>query len=247
MTVINKHGTTDGLSDMNYEEGVSVIAPFFDTDNHREGGAILRGNIREEAGAEAAFALNAYDETFYANRAVGAATEVQLPASAGKGQRHRIKDKKGDADTNNISIIGQRKQLLTLTFSGTPEVGDKMKATINGVDIELVCTSTTLNDEVDDFETAAIAALAAEDITVAGTAPDTTFTGDNYGEEFTYEDVEIELVGTGDLAVSAVLTASAVEGGQIDGNDSIAIDADYGEANVEWDGDGWSLGYNKLS
>jgi aspartate 1-decarboxylase len=40
------------------------------------------------------------------NKGSGAATQVTLPASPVRGQRVRVSDIKGDAGTNNITVIG---------------------------------------------------------------------------------------------------------------------------------------------
>ena len=51
-----------------------------------------------------AVAVNAYDGVIVLNKTTGAATTVNLPASPQTGKRFIIKDGKGDAATNNITI-----------------------------------------------------------------------------------------------------------------------------------------------
>jgi len=100
-------------------------------------------------------------------------------------------------------------QVVTLTFSGTPEVGDHMIVTVNGIEVDYTVASAVLNTEVDALRAAMVTSLGGEDVTVAGVAPAITITADNAGESFTY-DSEIQLVGTGSLDVAEVLTTPNV-------------------------------------
>lgn len=98
------------------------------------------------------------------------------------------------------TITIKRVQVLTLLYSGTPEVGDDMNVTVNGVDTTHTADGTTLNDEVGDLRSALTTDLAAEPVTVGGTAATITITADD-GETFTYA-ADIVLTATGDLAVA---------------------------------------------
>lgn len=61
-------------------------------------------DLSVEIGAAPSFTLDNYDRVWIINRAVGAATGVVLPASPVINQQHTIKDGKGDAAANNITI-----------------------------------------------------------------------------------------------------------------------------------------------
>jgi hypothetical protein len=100
-------------------------------------------------------------------------------------------------------------QLVTWTFSGTPEVGDVMSITVNGIETNYTAAGTVLNTEVSALAALVIAALAGEDVTAADATPAITATADNDGESFTY-DSSVTLVGSGDLAVAEVLTTPNV-------------------------------------
>lgn len=104
-------------------------------------------------------------------------------------------------------VEADQAQVITFTFSGTPEVGDEMIVTINGVETSYTVASTTLNDEVDALRSAMVTALSGEDVTVAGTSPDITVTADTAGDPFTYTS-EIVLTGSGDLAVAEAETTA---------------------------------------
>jgi len=54
--------------------------------------------------AAGAITVNSYDHVIFANKTVGAATTVNLPASPTAGDEYIIKDAKGDAGANNITI-----------------------------------------------------------------------------------------------------------------------------------------------
>jgi hypothetical protein len=68
--------------------------------------------IRVETGAAASFALDNYDEVWVINRAAGAATAVTTPPNPVIGQTVTIKDGKGDAGANPITITTPGAELI---------------------------------------------------------------------------------------------------------------------------------------
>jgi len=104
-------------------------------------------------------------------------------------------------------VEADQAKVMTYTFSGTPEVGDKLKITCNDIETEHTADSTTLNDEVGDLRSDLVTALAGEDVTVGGADAVITITADNAGEDFTSSAL-ITLTDDGDLAVAEVETTA---------------------------------------
>lgn len=100
-------------------------------------------------------------------------------------------------------------QVIHFDFANSPEVGDKLAITINGILTERTAVGTVLNTEVDALRSAMVTALAAQPVTVGGVSPQITVTADTAGEPFTYASL-ITLVGTGPLTVTETVNAANV-------------------------------------
>lgn len=104
-------------------------------------------------------------------------------------------------------VEADQAKVMTITFTGDPELGDKLKITVGALSAEVTADSTTLADEVGDLRTALTTAIAALDVTVGGAAGVITLTADNAGEDFTASSL-VTLTGTGDLASADVETTA---------------------------------------
>jgi len=93
----------------------------------------------------------------------------------------------------------------TFEFAGTIEVGDVISITVNGIAVPYVATGAVLATEVAALKAAMITALAAEDVTVSGVAPDITITADIDGTPFTF-DSAVTHVGTTTVAITETPT-----------------------------------------
>lgn len=115
-TITNSHGLyipTKAVSNVTNASGLTIDAPTGGTTNNYA--ARLNGLVQMSAGqiaairvvtAGGAVTVSATDYTVVINKTSGAATAVSLPtpSTANTGQVFRIKDGKGDAGTNNITI-----------------------------------------------------------------------------------------------------------------------------------------------
>lgn len=115
----NSSATLDDNGNITTDGGISL-------------GGYLRRNVRVVTAAGAITGL-ASDDLILVNKTVGAATIVTLPATPATGQIIVVKDAKGDAFTNNITvsaaagnidgltsfILTQNYQSFTFIYNGT--------------------------------------------------------------------------------------------------------------------------------
>jgi hypothetical protein len=131
-----------------------------------------------------------------------ATDELDIPDPDNSGSHGEVIYTVRNGGTANAwMVVSADLAVLTFTFSGTPEVGDDMNITINGVLGSHTVDSAVLNDEVGDLRTALTTALAAEPVTVGGAAAVVTVTADDERVWMTGT-ASINLVASGSLAVA---------------------------------------------